>query len=103
MFNPKAFQHMMVEKGVKGRDLARTIGVSEVSVSRYASGERTPRMGTIIRIAEYLETIPETLCADDTGENSPETALTRVRFLAEKYAAEWSHNERLEIVGKIMW
>lgn len=42
------------EKGVTQRQLAESIGISEVSVSRYVSGERNPGAETVAKMARAL-------------------------------------------------
>jgi len=45
--------------GMKQKDLAAEIGVTEATVSRYLSGQRIPRAHLIIRMARSLATTPD--------------------------------------------
>ena len=45
---------MLEEKNVKQVDIARLLGVSEVLVSRYVSGQSNPTVPSVKKIAEYL-------------------------------------------------
>lgn len=47
-------KRIIEEKGVSQRRLAKQVGVTEVSMSRYVSGERTPKAPMAIRIADVL-------------------------------------------------
>lgn len=47
--------------GIDQRELARRVGISEVSLSRYLNGRRDPGLSLIIRMAEALECEPSFL------------------------------------------
>ncbi|MBP5602309.1 MAG: helix-turn-helix transcriptional regulator [Treponema sp.] len=58
----ETFKNRLAEKlkskGMKQKDLADALGVSEVTVSRWLGGERNPSMGTVEKIANVLGTTP---------------------------------------------
>ena len=69
---------MIDNSGLSQRDLAKKIGVTEASISRYVKGDREPKFETIIKIAkacmckvyiERLDTKRNCLyCNDEYGE-----------------------------------
>ncbi|HHV42817.1 MAG TPA: helix-turn-helix domain-containing protein [Clostridiaceae bacterium] len=50
----KRLQDEIDKKGITQRELAKLTGVTEVTISRYLSGERKPRIEIIAKIAEVL-------------------------------------------------
>lgn len=57
------------KKGITQRSLAETVGVSEVSISRYVNGNRTPRYYILKKIAEELGTTVEYLVLGNDANN----------------------------------
>lgn len=47
MFNVKRLKMLMLEKGLSQKELARKIGVTEASMSRYCRESRCPRTDTV--------------------------------------------------------
>ena len=56
---------MLKNKGMKQKDLADALGVSEVTVSRWLSGERKLSIETVEKIANVLETTPAYLMSEN--------------------------------------
>ncbi len=56
---PRRLEGLLRANGMKQKDLADEIGVTEVTVSRYLSGQRSPRAPYIIRMARSLATTPD--------------------------------------------
>lgn len=52
---------MLKQRGMTQRDLAIKIGVTEVTISRYISGERIPKAHTLGNIAKALNTTADNL------------------------------------------
>lgn len=52
---------MLEKRGMTQRDLAHKIGVTEVSISRYISGERMPKANIVVYIADALNTTTDYL------------------------------------------
>lgn len=44
------------KRGMTQRELAKKIGATEVSVSRWINGESEPKIGNALKIAKVLET-----------------------------------------------
>lgn len=93
------------EKGVQQRWLAEQVGVTEVSMSRYVSGDRIPKAPMAIRMADALGVdVKELYGWDDehvVGESEqPETHEERAKThgvcldtIDRKAALDWLKNE----------
>ena len=64
---------LLAERNMTQLELAARIGVTRAAMSRYVSGEREPRLVTLVRIAEELDVNVDDLFAADS--HSVETAL----------------------------
>ena len=61
---------LLEKRGMTQRDLAYKIGASEVSISRYISGQRMPKANIVVYIADALNTTTDYLLGrtdNDTG------------------------------------
>ena len=70
---PQQLTALLAERGMTQLELAARIGVTRAAMSRYVSGEREPRLVTLVRIAEELEVTVDELISRET--NSVQTAL----------------------------
>lgn len=52
---------ILVKNNVSQRELAKKIGITEASISRYVNGSRMPKVTTCIKIAEALGCEPNDL------------------------------------------
>lgn len=52
----KRLQELLEEKDMKQIDLAKAVGVTEVTISRYMTGERKPRVEIANKMAKVLNT-----------------------------------------------
>ena len=48
--------------GLSQRDLAKKCGLTEVTISRYINGTRTPNMMGLLRLSQAMNTTPNYLC-----------------------------------------
>ena len=48
-------KELLEEKGISQRELAEMVGITEVSMSRYINGERTPKAPIAMKIARVLD------------------------------------------------
>lgn len=103
MLNTMITKSLMHDRKMKQRELAEKLGVSEVTVSRYFSGKRKPSEVMVDRIAKALGVAsPEIQLGEEDGYD-PESALREVKYLVRRYSQEWSHNDRVDIVDRLMW
>ena len=70
---PQRLTALLAERGMTQLELAARIGVTRAAMSRYVSGEREPRLVTLVRIAEELDVNVDDLISP--ASNSVDTAL----------------------------
>lgn len=70
---PQRLTALLAERNMTQLELAARIGVTRAAMSRYVSGEREPRLVTLVRIAEELDVNVDDLLAEES--NSVEAAL----------------------------
>ena len=56
--------NILKHKGISQRELAEKVGCTEVSMSRYISGERVPKAPIVVKIADVLGVTVEYLVSD---------------------------------------
>lgn len=66
-------RHVIKTSGLKQKELAKKIGVSEISISRYCSGTQVPTRVTVNMLAAQLGVSARWLY---TGEGSPSVSVT---------------------------
>ncbi len=77
MFNPQRFALARRRRGMKKRELAERVGVTQRSVSGYESGDQEPEASTLKRIAEALRFPEAFFMGDDPEFPSPDVASFR--------------------------
>lgn len=70
---PQRLTALLTERKMTQLELAARIGVTRAAMSRYVSGEREPRLVTLVRIAEELDVNIDDLVAAES--HSVDTAL----------------------------
>ena len=61
-------------RGMKQKELAAKIGVSEVTISRYINEDRVPQLEILVRMAEVLDTTTDYLLNRAISPISPESS-----------------------------
>ncbi len=56
--------NILKHKGISQRELAEKVGCTEVSMSRYISGERVPKAPIVVKIADVLGVTVEYIVSD---------------------------------------
>lgn len=51
---PERLEYLLKAKGMTQRELAEKMKITEVSISRYASGQRIPKATTVINMAAAI-------------------------------------------------
>ena len=88
----KKLSILLEEKNITQRELAEKINVTEVTISRYLSGERSPRIEIVSKIAEFFGVSIDSLLGKE------ETASIDTND--EKLMAFWEEYKDLEDADK---
>ena len=72
-------------RGITQRKFAKMVGTSEVSISRYISGERNPKMPTAIKMADILNVSLDWLAIDES-----ERKVGKKADVIEAYQKGWN-------------
>ncbi len=73
------FRQAMMDKGCSQGDIAESLGVSQKSVSAWATGKAVPRYETMGRLAEYLG-VPATELSGYRNPSDKKTYHTTERY-----------------------
>ena len=99
--NPKKLRAELHKRGITQRELARRMGVNEVTVSRYFSGERLPKGHLIDSLAAELRTTPEYLADLDMLE-TPSEAFNKARTAIMTDSKNWSQRQKKELIDYLL-
>lgn len=58
----------MIERRYTQKELVEKAGITEASMSKYLSGERTPRIDVVVNLANALEITTDELLGNDINE-----------------------------------
>lgn len=99
--NPKKLRVELAKRGITQRELAKRMGISETTVSRYFSGERFPKGHLLYLLANELRTTPEYL-ADIDFMDTPSEAFNKARTAIMTDCKNWSKNQKRELVNYLL-
>ena len=91
----------LYETGMSQRMLADAVGVTEVTISRYVHGSRTPRASILKKMATALRTSPEDLLGMPDLEDS-EAAFYQVIYKIKTHAGEWDNKHKNAVIWALM-
>ena len=83
------------------RELARRVGVTEVSMSRYVKGVRRPKDPILAKIAMNLHTTPEYLLDQESGEEDSELAYYRTQRVIACNVKDWTTKQKIDLVNAL--
>ena len=92
---------LLNQYGLSQRELADKVGVTEVSMSRYIRGERTPRGPILANIAAALHTTPEYLMDLEADEDS-ELVYYRTQRAIARNAKNWTPKQKADLVNALL-
>ena len=87
---------LLNEKGVKQKELAIRVGVTEAAVSHYLKGDRIPRASILAKIADELGTTSE-YHMNGTSSSSQDEVKYAVKLIARN-AAQMSKEDKMKII-----
>ena len=91
---------LLNEKGIRQKDLAIRVGVTEAAISHYLKGDRIPRASVLARIADELETTSEYLM-NGTASGSEEEVKYAVKLIARN-ADQMSREDKMKIIDILL-
>lgn len=86
--------------GISQRELAEKVNVTEVSMSRYIKGERTPKGPIIANIATALHTTADYLLGQETDEDAESVYYQTQRAIARN-AKHWTKKQKADLVNAL--
>ena len=92
---------LLNQYGLTQRELAAKVGVTEVSMSRYIKGERSPRGPILANIAAALHTTPEYLLNQEAEEDS-ELVYYRTQRAIACNAKNWTKKQKADLVTALI-
>ena len=97
----KQIYELRKKANLSQEQLAEKVGVTEVSMSRYIRGERTPRGPILANIAAALHTTPEYLMNLEADEDS-ELVYYRTQRAIARNAKNWSPKQKADLVTALL-
>lgn len=97
----KRISDLLDQQGLSQRELADRVGVTEVSMSRYIKGERTPKGPTIANIAKVLHTTSDYLLGHEVEDADPETEYYRTQRAIARNAKKWTKKQKADLVNAL--
>ena len=83
----KRISELLIKNGLTQRELAKIVGVTEVSMSRYISGDRTPKGPIVANIATALHTTSD---------------YNQIYRLSARAAGNFSSSQKRELINVIL-
>ena len=92
----------LLEKyGLTQRELAEKVGITEVSMSRYISNDRTPKGPVIANIATALHTTSDYLLGtEEVGDF--ESEYYKIHRLIARNASQMTRKQRNELINALL-
>lgn len=92
---------LLAIQGLTQRELADMIGITEVSMSRYIRGDRTPKGPTIMKIADALRTSSDFLLGHEVQGEDPELEYYRTQRAVARNAKKWTAKQKADLVNAL--
>lgn len=91
------------EKGLKQKDLAEVLNVSEVMISQWENGSRNPKQSTLIKIAKaldvHLRDLADSSIWEEFDRQHPEAGKEYVRYgAAARYLEEMGFTFSYDVI-----
>lgn len=91
---------LLRERNMTQKQLAELIGVTEATVSRYMSGERTPKSGILANMATALHTTSDYLLGQEPDGDLQNDFPTIQRLIARN-AGSMSMSQKRELMNAL--
>jgi transcriptional regulator with XRE-family HTH domain len=97
--SPQKLKVLIAKSGVRKSDLAKILGCSKTSISRYLRGDHTPHPDRLEEMAKFLGCkVIDMLDVDEDEEKNTPIRITRISKHYNRYG-----KTRLEIGGNPVW
>lgn len=90
---------LLMEQGKTQRELAKQVGTTEASMSRYIKGNRVPKGPIIANIAKALHTTTDYLLGNEKDSNDPELEYNYTQRAIARNANWWNKKKKLDLVN----
>lgn len=91
---------LLQKNGLTQRELAEQVGVTEVSMSRYISGDRTPKGPIIANIATALHTTTDYILGSEVV-NDFDSEYYKIHRLIARNAPNMTTDQKRELVNAL--
>ena len=92
---------LLMEQGKTQRELAKQVGTTEASISRYIKGYRVPKGPILANIAKILQTTTDYLLGNEKDSNDPELEYNFTQRAIARNANRWSKKQKLDLVNTL--
>ena len=92
---------LLKERRMTQKQLSELIGVTEATVSRYITGDRTPKSGILANMATALHTTSDYLLGKETEGDAENDFLTIQRLIARN-ASSMSMKQRKQLINALL-
>ena len=89
---------LLKNNGMKQKELAECVGMTEASISRYIRGNRTPNGRNIVKIASVLHTTTDYLLYGQNNEEENFMSYHQVKNAIKRYAKKWNIKQKKDLV-----
>lgn len=97
----KRIAGLLVEQGKTQRGLAKQVGTTGASISRYIRGDRVPKGPILANIAKALHTTTDYLLGNEKDSNDPELEYNYTQRAIARNANRWSKKQKLDLVNAL--
>lgn len=87
---------LMEERHLNQKDLANHSGITEASMSKYLSGERTPRIDVIVNIANALHVTVDELIGNEIENDKFD--VSRMKTVLARGTQNMSEKDKKELI-----
>ncbi len=87
---------LMEERRLNQKDLANLSGITEASMSKYLSGERTPRIDVIVNIANALHVTVDELIGNEIENDKFD--VSRMKTVLARGTQNMSEKDKKELI-----
>lgn len=92
---------LLMEQDKTQRELAKQVGTTGASISRYIKGDRVPKGPIIANIAKALHTTTDYLLGNEKDSNDLELEYNYTQCAIARNTNRWSKKQKLDLVNAL--